>query len=617
MQRYFLTIALFCFLLATKAQIYPTHWFTNMRWNNIELLVHQTNIGQGFTKPTVNYPGVKVTGFTTFTNKNYVAINLNIAASAKPGTFKINTANTSLSYELKARKAGNGSSFAVGVTQKDLIYLLIPDRFSNANTNNDAYPDANDTQADNTNPFLRHGGDLEGVTNKLNYLKDLGVTAIWMTPVVENNTKQTNEGGTMRSSYHGYHFTNQYSIDKRFGGNEAYKQMINAAHAKQIKIVQDAVYNHLGNDHFLVTDKPEADFFNQWPQYQNTSYKDQPLPDIHASQTDKNIAVNGWFTPFLPDLNQKNKHVKNFLIQYQLWATEEFALDAWRIDTYFYSEAKFLNDVNTAMVADFPKLTIFGEAWVQSPANSAYFCKNNINVPFKHNLQGVTDFPFYFATLAAFNEKPGWDNGIQKLYQTVAQDYLYQNPFNNCIFLDNHDLDRIYSVLGEDLEKMKGAHLVLLTHRGIPQLYYGNEVLMKNFKNPSDAEVRKNFEGGWPNDAVNKFEAAGRTAQENDFFNYLKTLANYRKNSDALTNGKFMHYLPFNNSVYVYFRYTNKQTVMVVVNRGSTAFALYPNNYTERTNGFTTAKNIITNQTTLLAGLTVPAGQSAAFELGK
>jgi hypothetical protein len=378
---------------AQNIEVYPTNWWPGMKWNKVQLLMRSTD--ENFSKQTVsiNYSGITVTGTHKFENGKYLAVDINIAASAKPGSVPIHLSNgNNVQWELKARKKGNGTTYAQGVTSADLIYLIMPDRFSNGDPSNDKFSDMNDTESDRNSPFLRHGGDLQGITNHLDYFNDLGVTAIWLTPVVENDMELTNEGGTMRSTYHGYAFTNQYKIDKRFGGNEAYKQMIDAAHARHIKVIQDAVYNHFGDKHILFTDPPAKDWFNQWPVYTNTTYKDQPLVDRYASKTDYDISVKGWFTRFMPDVNQQNPYMANYLIQYAIWAVEDFGIDGWRVDTYFYSDRDFLNNVNAALYKEFPKLTIFGETSMQSVVEQAYYMQNNIDTKWKSNLQGVTDF---------------------------------------------------------------------------------------------------------------------------------------------------------------------------------------------------------------------------------
>ena len=475
-------------------------------------------------------------------NPNYLFLNLIISSAAKPGKMKIEihqqANNTVINYELKEKRKANGNAYAQGVTSADLIYLIMPDRFSNGDISNDKFADMNDTNCNRSNPFFRHGGDLQGIINHLDYLSDLGVTALWLTPVIENDQPLTDEGGAMRSAYHGYAFTNQYKIDRRFGGNEVYKKTIDSAHAHGLKIIQDAVYNHFGNKHFLFLDPPSKDWFNQWPSYTNTSYKDQPLVDEYASKKDYNIAVNGWFTPFMPDVNQRNPYVANFLIQYAIWAVEEFGIDGWRVDTYYYSDKDFLNKINKALYDEFPHISIFGETTTGSVTEQAYFMQNNLNVSWKSNLQGVTDYEWFGSALGALKNNSG-----ERLYNTLVQDILYKDPMRNEIFLDNHDQDRFYSVVGEDFDKYKMGIALLLTQRGIPQIYYGTEILMKNIKKPSDAEVRKDFPGGWKEDSVNKFHSSGRTAQENEAYDYVKALAQFRKKSSALKTGKLMQYL--------------------------------------------------------------------------
>jgi glycosidase len=326
--------------------------------------------------------------------------------------------------------------------------------------------------------------------------------------------------------------------------------------------------------------------------------------------------VNGWFTPFLADLNQRNPYVSNFLIQYAIWATEEFGVDGWRIDTYFYSDETFLNKINTALAKEFPRLTIFGETLVTTVVNAAYFSENNFTIPFKHNCPGITDFPLTNALIDALKQPFGWSEGVSRLYSTLAQDIVYKDASRNCIFLDNHDLDRIYSIIGEDFSKYKMAMNWLLTLRGIPQLYYGTEILMKNFKNPTDAEVRKDFPGGWKEDGVNKFTKEGRTSQEQEAFVYLSTLANFRKTSSAITKGKLMQYVP-KDGLYLYFRYDNSQTIMVISNTGDKSIRPDWNYYSERMNGFKQAKDVVSGKNISLDGFEINPKESFVFELLK
>lgn len=615
----YFSFLLSCFSFAQD--VYPTHWWVGMKNQKLQLILHGGNIGQ-YSKVAINYPGIKINKTTKVESKNYLIVDLTVSSTTKPGQFNITMSGGGLpsedvNYELKTRNKQNGISRVQGVTSADLIYLLMPDRFSNGDPSNDFFDDMRDKAHDRNNPFDRHGGDLSGVQNHLDYLKDLGATAIWMTPVVENDMSRTLEGGTSRSTYHGYAFTNQYKIDKRLGGEEAYKKLIDEAHKKGMKIIQDAVYNHIGNDHRLFHDLPSKDWLNQWPSYQNTSYKDQPIYDPYGSALDKKISLDGWFTPFLADLNQRNPYVANFLIQYAIWATEEFGIDGWRVDTYFYNDEKFLNKINEALLKEFPKLSVFGEVAVNNPITTAYFSENNLSVPFKHNCPGITDFPVMFSIHNAVNQPFDWDKGVSSLYTTLAADLLYKNPMNNCTSLDNHDQDRFFSVVHEDLRKFKMGIALLLTLRGIPQLYYGTEILMKNTKTPSDAEVRKDFPGGWPGDAINKFEASGRTAEENEVFNYVKTLAKFRKNSSAIKTGKTMQYVP-ENGVFVYFRYSANQTVICVVNSNDKASTINLSRFAERMKGFTKAYDAATGTTfNLEPTLTVGEKYVLVMELRK
>ena len=618
--------AIFTFHLLIAQDLYPTHWWVGMKNPKLQLIIHQQGIAEKIPMYKLSPAGMKLAEGVTLKavrrveNPNYVFLDLVIDKNAKPGarTFSFGppSKTVNIKYELKARSKENGKTRIQGVTQADFIYLLMPDRFANGDPSNDYFTNMRDTGHDKANPFDRHGGDLKGIEDHLDYFKDLGVTAIWPTPVVENDMTRTQEGGISRSTYHGYAFTNQYAVDRRLGGNEAYKKLVNAAHSKGIKFIQDAVYNHIGDDHWSIKDMPMKDWVNQWPSYTNSSYKDQPIVDPYASDIDRKLSVNGWFTPFMADLNQRNPLVTNFLIQYAIWATEEFGIDGWRIDTYFYSDGEFLNKINDALAKEFPTLTVFGETLVPSVVNAAWFSENNLNVPFKHNCPGITDFPLTNAMIDALRQPFSWTDGVNRLYSTLAQDILYKDPTRNCIFLDNHDLDRIYSVVGEDYSKYKMSINWLLTLRGIPQMYYGTEILMKNFKNPTDAEVRKDFPGGWKEDTVNKFTKEGRTEQEQQAFTYVSSLANFRKTSSAIAKGKLMQYVP-QNGLYVYFRYDAKQTVMVISNTGDKSMKPDWNYYAERTTGFKQLKDVVSGNSIPLEGFEIKPKESFVFELVK
>jgi neopullulanase len=589
--------------------IYPTHWWVGMKHNKLQLMLRGDEVGNS-TAATINYPGVKVDKVTRVANKNYLFVDITIAPAAKPGNFTLSLGgNKKVAYQLKQRSRENGKTRIKGVTSEDLIYLIMPDRFSNGDPSNDRIAGMRDQSLNRDTIFERHGGDLKGVQNKLNYLQDLGVTAIWLNPVIENDMRNRTE--------HGYAFTDHYKVDRRIGGEKAYHELIDDIHSRGMKIIQDAVYNHTGIEHFLFRDMPDSTWFHRWPVYTQTSYKEQPLFDPYASEKDKKVMSDGWFVPSMPDVNQNNPLFANFLIHHAIWTTEEYGLDGWRIDTYAYNDLDFMNRCNKALLDEFPKLHLFGETWVHGVLNQAYFTENNINTKFKSNLPAVTDFQTHlYGILPALNERFGWTEGVNKLYNTLAQDFVYKDPMKHVNFLDNHDKTRFFSEVGEDFQKYKMGVAWLLTARGIPQLYYGIEILMKGVSNP-DGWVRLDFPGGWPGDKVNKFEEAGRTAQEQEAFQLVRTLANYRKNSTALKTGKFMQYVP-DDGLYTYFRFDNNTTVMVVMNTSEREKTVDPAKYAERTKGFRGGKNIVSGQqNSFTADWKIPAKTTWVMELVK
>jgi glycosidase len=545
-----------------QINVYPSHWWTGMKHSSIQLMIHSNeNLSPRLTAKSSS---ISIKKIFQPENKHYLFVDIEILSSAKPGIYTmVFSDGRTLQYELKARV--KDASMHQGVRSEDLIYLIMPDRFVNGDPTNDAFKDSRDTLSDRKNPFARHGGDLAGVASKLDYLKDLGVTSIWMTPVMENDMPIMKESIWMMSGYHGYWITSHYKVDKRFGGNEAYKSLVQAAHQKGLKVLQDAVYNHIGNHHHTVLDPPMNDWLNQWPVYTGPDHREEVFFDPYATASEKNRMIGGWFVPHLPDLNLSNPYVAKYMIQQNIWSTEEFGIDGWRVDTYKYCDEPFLNDINAALLREYPKLTVFGEAWSNTVAGSAYFTQNNMSTAFKHQIKGVTDFPLQGAIMDVLNQPFGWNEGVMKVYTTLSQDFLYKDPFTNCIFLDNHDMNRFFSMAGESMNKYKIGLGLLLTTRGIPQVYYGTEILMKNFKDPNDAAVRLDFPGGWKSDNTDKFSASGRSEKEQEAFDFFKSLAQFRKGSPALTKGKLIQFIP-KNGVYVYFRVSDKQKIMCVVN---------------------------------------------------
>jgi glycosidase len=592
LSRIFLPVLGILFVLSLQVssaqpKFYPTHWWCDMVWNEVQLIVRGEEDLSG-DSVIVDYPGVQLHSRVRFENSHYLALNLSISSQARPGQVKIicrNRKNKSKTWlwELKSRRPGRGIDFAQGVTAKDFIYLLMPDRFSNGDPTNDRLPGMRDQSLDRSNYFHRHGGDIQGVLNHLDYLQDMGVTALWMTPVLENDRSSRSE--------HGYGFTNQYAIEPRFGGDLAYKNLSDALHARGMKLVHDAVYNHVDVDHVLHRDKPSADWFHQWPKFTQTTYKDQPVFDPYGAPSDLRITQDGWFNETMPDLNQANPYVCNYLIQHAIWSVEEFGIDGFRIDTYLYNDLSFMNRCNASLLKEYPQLSLFGETWVHGTVSQAYMMENTLDVSFKSNLPGVTDFQTnLYGIIPALTQPFGWTEGVNKLYTTLANDILYKNPLQNVNFLDNHDLSRFFSIVGENVAKQKIGLQWLMTCRGIPQMYYGTEILMKGFTNP-DGLVRLDFPGGWSGDTKNAFTGEGLNPDEKEVQALVRKLGQYRKKCSALQTGLTMQYVP-QNGLYVYFRYDAHHTIMCVMNTAESEMTVDFSRFRERIKGFSIGKDV-------------------------
>lgn len=537
-------------------RVEPLNWWVGMENPTLQLVVYGPQIGK--SEVQVDNKGIELLRVNRTENPNYLFLDVKITAAAQPGwsTFTFSQGKKKLTYRYELKKRDQRVK-AQGVTSEDLIYLIMPDRFANGNKVNDQVKGMLDMSLNRDSMYLRHGGDLEGVISKLDYLQDLGVTSVWMTPVLTNDMPL--------ASYHGYANTETYHVDPRFGSNDTYVQLGEQLHKRRMKLIFDVVPNHVGSYHWTVKDKPMADWLNEWPEYTQTSYKDQTVFDPYASAADKKKMVKGWFVPTMPDMNQQNPYVQNYLTQSHIWWIETAAIDGFRIDTYPYNDLDFMGKWTDRIQKEYPNFTFFGETWVHGVANQAYFLGGKrVGQAVDSKLMGVTDFQLNYAIGDALNQKSEWTAGANKLYTTLASDYQYPQPQQNVIFLDNHDKDRFFSVVGENVQKYKSAMAWLLTTRGIPQLYYGAEILMKNFSNP-DGLLREDFQGGFAGDKKDKFTVAGRTEAEQEMWSFVRTLANYRKQHPVLQSGKTMQYVP-EDGVYVYFRYNDQQTVMVMMN---------------------------------------------------
>jgi len=599
-----------CAQIPDLERIEPAFWWVGMKNPKLQLIVHGKDIGN--RTATLNYPGVKLVKVNKVENPNYLFLDLEISAQAKAGSFNINfnkAGTQALQYKYTLNTRDHSPNRAQGVTNKDVIYLLMPDRFSNGDPTNDSFANMREKGVSRDSMYARHGGDIQGLMNHLDYLKDLGITTIWMTPEVENDEPH--------ASYHGYAVTSHYKTDPRYGTNELYKAYVEKCHGMGLKVIKDLVHNHAGTEGWTITDMPMKSWVHQWPTYTKSNFRYAALTDPNAPASDRKQMLDGWFDRRMADMNESNPYVQNYLTQNHIWWIEYAGVDGFRLDTYPYNDPVYMADWAQKVKAEYPHFSIFGEVLDNQVANEAYFMQGNtVNRGFDTHLPGITDAALKDAIAEALNGKEGWDNGVNKLYETIAQDFMYQDPTRNCIFLDNHDMSRFYSVVNEDFDKYKAGMAILLTMRGIPQLYYGDEILMAGVSNP-DGLVRADFAGGWPGDKVNKFTAAGRTDKENEAFNYVRKLANYRKNTPALQTGKLMQYLP-NRGIYVYFRYDAQKTVMMVYNSTTKASSLKTERFEERMSGFRSAVNIINDEVLNDIGtINVPAKTTLVFELKK
>ncbi|GAC1379744.1 MAG: glycoside hydrolase family 13 protein [Hymenobacter sp.] len=591
---------------APGVRVDPTFWWVGMKNPKLQLLVHAPGIGAS-TAALAPYPGVTLEGVQKVESPNYLVVNLTISSAARAGQLKLafnGAKKLAYTYELRARSQDPART--QGLTQADFIYMLMPDRFANGDPKNDVVKGTRVNHVARDTMNARHGGDLRGIQNHFAYLKQLGVTAIWPTPVIENDMP--------RASYHGYAVTDGYATDPRYGTNEEYGQFVQAAHAQGLKVVQDIVLNHWGSYHYLFLDKPGADWFHQFPTFTRSNYNAYALNDPHGAAIDRKLYNDGWFDTTMPDVNQRNPLVATYLIQNFLWWVESSGIDAYRIDTYPYSDPQFLMAWGQALADEYPKLSLFGEAWEATSAEQAFFAQNILPPVdgFKSNLPAVLDFQITFAIGDALKG----DNGdLSKLYQALQSDWLYIDPTRNVTFLDNHDMSRFYSVVGEDFATYKMGIAWLLTLRGIPQLYYGTEVLMKNFSNP-DGKVREDFPGGWVGDKTNYFVA--RPGQVGEAFDYVSKLATYRKGHPVLSSGKLMQFIP-QDGVYTYFRYNDAgESVMVIANNTKEEKKVDGTRFAERLSGFSAGREVVSGADVPdLKILRVPAHTAWVVELRK
>lgn len=545
---------------ASIKKVAPTFWWAGMKNTELQILLYGEDISSSDVSLTSS--DVYLKEVVRQANSNYLILYLDLK-EARPQKFDIVLKKgrkvTKVPYELKER-IRKGTDME-GFTSSDVLYLIMPDRFANGNPDNDVIPGMLENKVDRNEQFGRHGGDFKGISEHMDYISDLGVTAIWLNPTQENDMKE--------GSYHGYAITDYYQIDRRFGTNEEFCNLVNEAHDKGLKVVMDMIFNHCGSENYLFKDKPQDDWFNFRSNYVQTSFKTASVMDIHASDYEKAIATDGWFTQVMPDLNQRNRHVARYLIQSSIWWIEYAGINGIRQDTHPYADYDFMSTWCKEVLEEYPHFNIVGETWLNSNVLVSYWQKDSkLAAPKNSNLPTVMDFPLTDLMSKAFDEETTeWSGGLYRLYDYHTQDLVYANPMNLLIFLDNHDTSRFCKNEedAKNIVRYKQAITYLLTTRGIPQIYYGTEILMAADKSEGDGCLRRDFPGGWKGDKVNCFTAEGRTDLQNEAFDYTRKLLNFRKGNEAICKGTMKHFSIF-KGVYVYERKYNDKSVVVFMN---------------------------------------------------
>ena len=566
-------------------RIDPTDWFVGLKNPTVQLMVYGKNIA-AVQDVTTDYPGAVVDSVVRLDSPNYLLVYMNLR-EAQPGTMTLAFDKLKVQYRLKQREKAGKDRY--GFTNADVLYMLMPDRFAQGAGHNAQVKGMRAYKEDRTQPSLRHGGDLNGIREHLDYFLDLGVTALWLTPVLENDSPDTEHGF---STYHGYATTDYYRVDPRFGTNDDYRRLCDEAHRKGLKVVMDMIFNHSGFDHPWTKDMPAKDWLNtpEWltqkGKYQQTSYKLTPVVDPYASKADLKETTEGWFVPSMPDLNQHNPHLMRYLIQNSIWWIETVGIDGIRMDTYPYAYADAMAQWMKELDEEYPNFNTVGETWVTEPAYTAAWQKDSrldCGMPNSY-LKTVMDFAFFDRLSKAKNEETdGWWEGMNRIYGSFVYDYLYPNPSSVMAFIENHDTDRFLGN-GRDTLALKQALALLLTVRRIPQLYYGTEVLMNGTKEVTDGNVRKDFPGGFPGDAHNAFTKEGRTQAENGMFNWLSRLLHWRKGNKTIVQGSQTQFIPY-NGIYVIVRRSSAGTVMTVLNGTTKEAVLEVGRYAEVLDG--------------------------------
>ncbi len=558
----------------------PAFWWTGMKNPKLQLLIHGDKVSE--LTPSVQAKGVSIESTVLVKNPNYLFLNLLISDQAATGTFDIvfsRQGKVQETYRYELRPRDENSANRQGFTNSDVIYLITPDRFVNGNPANDNAPGMLE-KASRSNKGGRHGGDIQGMADRLGYIDSLGFTAIWVNPVLENNQPSY--------SYHGYSTTDYYQVDPRFGTNDEYRALAKQARQRGMKVIMDMIVNHCGSEHWWMKDLPIDDWLNFQTNYKITNHRRETVQDPYASAYDTKLHADAWFVPTMPDLNQRNSLLATYLIQNTIWWVEFADLSGIRMDTYPYPDKDFMAEWTRQVMAEYPSLNIVGEEWSLNPAIVAFWQRGKTNPNgYRSELPSLMDFPMQNSLVEALNgNEAKYNEGLVNLYSTIAADFLYADPSNLVIFPDNHDMSRIFTQLHEDQSLLRMALTYLMTTRGIPQLYYGTEVLMANPNSNDHGEIRSDMPGGWADDAVNAFSGKGLSADQRQMQQFVSSLLHWRKKATAIHQGKMMHFAPV-DGVYVYFRYTDTQKIMVVMNKNKEKKELDMSRFEEMTKGYT------------------------------
>ncbi len=603
MKKLFLIFLFTSSLVAQVDRIEPPFWWSNMNHSDVQIMFHGKNIA--LNEVTVSN-GIVIKDIQKTANPNYLFITIdtkNVAPTHLTFTFKNkNKVVETQKYELKKRI--DNSAQRQGYTSSDVIYLIMSDRFANGNPNNDSTTETIE-KANRTNINGRHGGDIEGIIKNLDYIQSLGATAVWPTPLCEDNDE--------RGSYHTYGQSDVYKIDSRFGTNEDYVRLSAELHKRGMKNIMDYVTNHWGYKHWMMNDLPTYDWTHQFPGYAQTNYHMTTQFDTHAAPIDAKMCMDGWFVKSMPDLNQSNPLVLNYLIQNALWWIEYANLDGFRVDTYSYCDKDGISKWTKAITDEYPHFNIVGEVWMHNQAQMAYWQKDSkvgAIESFNSYLPSVMDFTLQDAIGSVFDEnKASWDKGMIKFYDNFTNDFLYPNTNNMLVFMENHDTNRFNGIYKKDFKKYQMALALIATVRGIPQIYYGTEIGMDGDKGIGDGDIRKDFPGGWNGDSNNAFTPSGRTTEQQKFYTYTSQIFNWRKNKSVIHSGKMTHYIPENN-VYVYFRYSEKESVMVILNNSTEKQSISTSRFHDNIQNYTSGIDVITGKSTDITKEITIDGQS-------